>query len=53
MDKKIDKDRDDICFICSYGWQRITECRECLFNVLKDNGKDWWTERSTDTAEWD
>ena len=52
MAERIDKDRDDICFICSYGWQRITECRECLFNVLKDNDKEW-TERSGNTAEWD
>ena len=51
MAERIDRDKDDICFICSYGWQRITECRECLFNVLKDNAKEW-TECSTDTAEW-
>ena len=34
--ENINKEKDDICFICSYGGQRIEECRECLFNVLKE-----------------
>ena len=35
MDKTESRYEEDICFICSYGWQRIEDCRECLFNVLK------------------
>lgn len=35
---EIKKDIDDICFICQYGWQRIEECKQCLFNILKQDG---------------
>ena len=35
------KDKEDICFICSYGGQRIEDCRECLFNVLNTNYNQW------------
>lgn len=40
------KYEDDICFICSYGWQRIENCRECLFNVLKEK---WTTENKNNS----
>lgn len=41
-----EKEKEDICFICSYWWQRIEECRQCLFNVLC-NGEEgsWWTNK--------
>ena len=43
------KDVEDICFICSYGGQRIEECKQCLFNVLKQDGnKRTTTENPSD-----